>query len=69
MASLPLTDEGFDESRPTHMTREGSCWGPLTTWDGRPARAFLNYGSPFHKVAGVFGAIPSLDAGSANDVT
>jgi homopolymeric O-antigen transport system ATP-binding protein len=70
MASLPLgDDDAFDESRPSHLTREGSSWGDAVALDGRSARAFLNYGSPFHKVAGVFSAPLTLheltDAGAS----
>jgi len=62
IASLPLGGGGdTDESRPSHLTAEGSCWGEAVTWQGRRARPFLNYGSPFHKVAGMLG-VPSLEA-------
>lgn len=33
---------------------EGTAWGPPTVWEGEPAQALLNYGSPYHKVAAVF---------------
>jgi ABC-type polysaccharide/polyol phosphate transport system ATPase subunit len=52
--AVPLGDDAFDESLPNHLQQEPGCWGPPTTWDARAARPFLNYGSPFHKVAGVF---------------
>lgn len=32
---------------------EGSNWGPMVRSEGRDARALLNYGSPFQKVAGI----------------
>jgi ABC-type polysaccharide/polyol phosphate transport system ATPase subunit len=54
-AAWPLDDvNGFDEQRPTHLQREATAWGEVTSVDGRRARPFLNYGTPFHKVAGVF---------------
>jgi lipopolysaccharide transport system ATP-binding protein len=52
--ALPLGEDAFDESRPSHLQREPGCWGTAGEWHGRLARPFLNYGSPFHKVAGVF---------------
>ena len=51
--SLPIVGDGFDEALPAHLQREGGCWGEAVEWRGREARPFLNYGSPFHKVAGV----------------
>ena len=51
--SLPIGGDGFDEALPAHLQREGACWGEPVEWHGREARPFLNYGSPFHKVAGV----------------
>lgn len=51
--SLPLDMAAFDESRPAHLQREGTAWGEPIEHDGRWARALLNYGSPFHKVAGI----------------
>jgi ABC-type polysaccharide/polyol phosphate transport system ATPase subunit len=50
---LPLGEAAFDEGRPTHLHREGTSWGPEVEWEGRHSRALLNYGSPFHKIAGV----------------
>jgi lipopolysaccharide transport system ATP-binding protein len=49
----PLDADAFDERMPSHLQREGTCWGEPLDWHGRPARALLNYGSPFHKIAGV----------------
>jgi ABC-type polysaccharide/polyol phosphate transport system ATPase subunit len=61
--ALPLGDDAFGESRPGHLQREPGCWGPVVDWEGRQARPFLNYGSPFHKVAGAL-ALP----GSVSDL-
>ena len=62
--ALPLGEDAFDESLPSHLQREPGCWGPASDWDSRLARPFLNYGSPFHKVAGVLmvpGLAPDLE--------
>ncbi|MCU1385428.1 MAG: hypothetical protein JWL71_4125 [Acidobacteria bacterium] len=53
-AELPLDERAFDERRGSHLQQEGTCWGPVLDWQGRRARPMLNYGSPFHKIAGVF---------------
>lgn len=50
---LPLGANAFDESLPGHLEREGSAWSEAQVRQGRPSRGLLNYGSPFHKVAGV----------------
>lgn len=50
---LPLDMAAFNESRSAHLQREGTAWGEPVEHEGRWARALLNYGSPFHKVAGV----------------
>ena len=54
VATWPLDVDAFDATRGTHLEREGTSWGEVTAWQGRVCRAMLNYGSPFHKVAGVF---------------
>jgi len=66
VAKLPLGDVAVDASLGSHLVEEGSSWGEPTEWRGRVARPMLNYGSPFHKVAGAF-ALPSaiLSGGSA----
>jgi ABC-type polysaccharide/polyol phosphate transport system ATPase subunit len=56
IARLPMTDEG--PAGVSHVIPEGSAWGPPGPWAGRPARVFLNYGSPFRKVAAAF-ALPA----------
>jgi len=50
----PLGANAFDQSLPAHLEGEGTAWGETTKHDGRTTRALLNYGSPFHKVSGVF---------------
>ena len=54
VATWPLDVDAFDATRGTHLEREGTSWSEITAWQGRVCRAMLNYGSPFHKVAGVF---------------
>ena len=51
--TLPLDAGAFDETRPVHLQREGGAWGDAAEWQGRPARIWRNYGSPFHKIAAV----------------
>lgn len=58
VAELPLGDAAVDPSRGSHLVEEGSSWGEALEWRGRVARPMLNYGSPFHKVAGAF-ALPN----------
>lgn len=58
VASWPMDDNAFDPGRGDHLEREGSNWGEIVTWRGRTCRPLLNYGGPFHKVAGVF-AVPA----------
>jgi len=58
VAELPLADAVVDPSRGSHLVEEGSSWGEVLEWRGRVARPMLNYGSPFHKVAGAF-ALPN----------
>ena len=54
VAAWPMDGDAFNAARGTHLEREGSSWGEATTWQGRLSRPMLNYGSPFHKVGGVF---------------
>jgi lipopolysaccharide transport system ATP-binding protein len=58
VAAWPLDAGAFDPERGTHLEREGANWGEMAFWRGRGCRPMLNYGSPFHKVAGVF-AVPA----------
>jgi ABC-type polysaccharide/polyol phosphate transport system ATPase subunit len=57
VAELPLGDAAVGSSRNSHLIEEGSSWGEPLEWRGRVARPMLNYGSPFHKIAGAF-ALP-----------
>jgi ABC-type polysaccharide/polyol phosphate transport system ATPase subunit len=57
LASLPLNEGAWQDPNGTHLELENSCWGEPALWQGQQARALLNYGSPFHKVGGVF-AVP-----------
>jgi hypothetical protein len=65
VAALPLGGGAFHDAGGSHLEKDGSAWGEAVDWHGRPARALLNYGSPFQKVAGVF-AVPraALDSGA-----
>ncbi|HEX9366786.1 MAG TPA: hypothetical protein VF921_09170, partial [Vicinamibacterales bacterium] len=70
-AALPLgppDDIAFDERLPSHLQREGTCWGEPRIWQGRPARALLHYGSPFHKIAGVLGVARTEQDVTAGDL-
>jgi ABC-type polysaccharide/polyol phosphate transport system ATPase subunit len=58
VAAWPLDAGAFDPARGTHLEREGANWGEMAIWRGRACWPMLNYGSPFHKVAGVF-AVPA----------
>lgn len=53
-APIPFDADPFDESRPAHLSREGSAWGNVAENEGRPAVPFLNYGSTYHKVVAAF---------------
>jgi lipopolysaccharide transport system ATP-binding protein len=70
IAEVPLRDAGVDPSQGSHLVEEGSCWGEPLEWRGRLARPMLNYGSPFHKVAGAF-TLPNdlLSGGSSVTVS
>jgi homopolymeric O-antigen transport system ATP-binding protein len=57
VADVPLASSRADGPFGSHIVEEGSCWGEPVEWQGRAARPMLNYGSPFHKVSGVF-AVP-----------
>lgn len=57
IATLPLGADAFDNERGSHLQREATCWGDVVDWQGRQCRPMLNYGSSFHKVAGVL-AVP-----------
>lgn len=51
---LPIGPDAFSDSEITHLVREPGVWGEALSWKGKLARPMLNYGSPFHKVSGVF---------------
>lgn len=53
VAALPFGDAAFDEALPSHLQREGTAWGEPGEWLGRFGRPLKNYGSAFHKAAGV----------------
>jgi hypothetical protein len=44
-------------------------WSDSMNWMGRVSRAMRNYGSPFHKVAGVLAVERADTAGAADDVS
>jgi lipopolysaccharide transport system ATP-binding protein len=52
LASLPLA--GDSNGVGSHIQTEGSNWGEPCVWNGRPARPMRNFGTAFHKIAGVF---------------
>lgn len=56
--ALPMGDDAFTRQPDSHLEPSGTAWGDRLEWDGRACRPLLNYGTPFHKVAGVF-AIPA----------
>jgi len=60
VAALPLAGAASSPLPGSHIVEEGSCWGEPLEWHGRTARPMLNYGSPFHKVAGVFAMPPGV---------
>jgi lipopolysaccharide transport system ATP-binding protein len=53
LASLPLASDASND-KTSHLHMEGSTWGKPVVWQGRPARPMLNFGTSFHKAAGVF---------------
>ena len=60
--ALPLGESAFEETNRSHLQQEGTAWGPAAEIDGVLTRPFLNYGTSFHRVVGVF-VVP--DAGPA----
>lgn len=64
VATLPLGADGFDETAASHLQQEGTSWGDAVEWQGRATRPMQNFGSPFHKVAGVL----TMDPEAAGDV-
>jgi ABC-type polysaccharide/polyol phosphate transport system ATPase subunit len=66
VAVWPMDAGAFDPNRGTHLEREGASWGEIGSWRGRVCWPMLNYGSPFHKVTGVFAAPANLIDGAAS---
>ncbi len=63
--SLPIGDGLFDETAVSHLVKDATNWGESSMFNGRLSRPLLNYGSSFHKVAGMFVAPAELfDKGS-----
>ena len=62
VASLPLSQEATDRPQGSHLEFEASTWGAPEEREGYETRPFLNYGSSFHKVAGIFLVPPTLSA-------
>lgn len=54
VATLPLGPDAFEHTTSSHLQQEAANWGDAVFWRGRQARPLLNYGSVFHKIAGVF---------------
>ena len=54
LSELPLLEGRFGAAMESHLEKEGSNWGPVAEWKGRLGRPIQPFGSPFHKVAGVF---------------
>jgi homopolymeric O-antigen transport system ATP-binding protein len=63
-AAWPLDADAFNPARGTHLEREGTSWGEIAAWQGRVCWPMLNYGSPFHKIAGVFTVPASVVEGA-----
>jgi homopolymeric O-antigen transport system ATP-binding protein len=49
--SLPI---GVPATGTAQLIREGTSWGDAMEWQGRRVQAWNNFGSVFHKVAGLF---------------
>ena len=64
VATLPMGADAFGPSAGSHLQESESAWGALQERDGRPCRPMLNYGTPFHKVAGAFAIPEGMDVSS-----
>ena len=53
-ATLRFGEDAFENQDGGQLQREGTNWGDPSVLDGRLARPIRTFGSPFHKVAGVF---------------
>lgn len=51
---LPLSQENDVTEKTAHLILTEGCWGKPGFQHGRLVRPMLDYGSPFHKVSGVF---------------
>src|SRR6267142_2864201 len=69
IVAIPINTDAFKEDAPSHLVREGTSWGEVDTYRGRQAIPFLNYGSPFHKVAAVFSIPDSVRLRSQRDLS
>lgn len=65
VASMPLGEDGFDKPEESHLEAAGTAWGAPIAWNDSVCRPLLNYGSPFHKVAGVLAVPPGVDLSRA----
>jgi ABC-type polysaccharide/polyol phosphate transport system ATPase subunit len=65
LQELPLGADAFSPGRSSQLVAEGSNWGDVEAVEGKQVRPFLNYGQPYHKVAGLFGAVPHSDTRSS----
>lgn len=53
-ATLRFGEDAFENRDGGQLQREGTNWGDPSVLQGRLARPIRTFGSPFHKVAGVF---------------
>lgn len=65
--SLPLGPGAGPSEGGAYLEKDGTCWGEAVFHHGRQARPMQNYGSSFHKVAGVFAVPAELLDGSAHE--
>ena len=65
VARLPLAETAGPASGASSLDTQSVAWGAATEWHGAATRPMLNYGTPFHRVAGVL-AVPGgrLEAGA-----
>jgi len=54
LIELPLAQETGGAEEAAHLILTEGCWGSPSTLDAKTVRPMLDYGSSFHKVAGVF---------------
>lgn len=64
VAQLPLTADAGTMAGESSLDTQSVAWGQPVEWHGAAARPMLNYGSPFHRVAGLL-AVPRDGTGSA----